>query len=121
MLSSLTKIMKAAWTIARKAARQFGGKPRPYFAEALRQAWAWSRAPQRAEPTTAITVVAIERETPKAVQIRVEIENGAQVLRRAIWFPASQIHFDGAQVVVPAWLARAKLAEIPNAHGAWFN
>lgn len=32
-------VMKAAWTIARIGANTFGGSPKEYFVEALKQAW----------------------------------------------------------------------------------
>lgn len=37
------QIMKAAWEIARKGARQFGGSAKEYFAEALKLAWKIAR------------------------------------------------------------------------------
>lgn len=38
-----SKIFTAAWTVARQGATKFGGSARAYFAEALRQAWAFIR------------------------------------------------------------------------------
>lgn len=39
-----SKIMKFAWQIARKGAKDFGGKAVDYFAEALRKAWSQKKA-----------------------------------------------------------------------------
>ncbi|EKS7767171.1 hypothetical protein AABD69_09050 [Edwardsiella piscicida] len=33
-------IMRAAWDLAKRAAKQFGGKAKEFFAESLKQAWA---------------------------------------------------------------------------------
>ena len=32
-------IMRAAWDLAKRAAQQFGGKAKEFFAESLKQAW----------------------------------------------------------------------------------
>ena len=39
----LAGIMRSAWNLARMGVRRFGGKPRWYFACALRMAWQDSR------------------------------------------------------------------------------
>lgn len=39
----MKQIMKNAWSIAKEAAKKFGGKCMEYMAEALRMAWAASR------------------------------------------------------------------------------
>lgn len=41
---SKTEIMKAAWVLARKGAKRFGGKPSQYIAAALRQTWELAKA-----------------------------------------------------------------------------
>lgn len=41
---NLSRILNKAWLCARAAARRFGGSPRAYLAETMRQAWAAERA-----------------------------------------------------------------------------
>jgi hypothetical protein len=48
------EIMTAAWTIARDAAKTFGGRPAQYIAEALRQSWAAARQTWSVEGLKAI-------------------------------------------------------------------
>ncbi|TKH43414.1 hypothetical protein C1I60_14040 [Paenibacillus terrae] len=42
----MKNVMKNAWAIARMGAKKFGGSAKLYFVEALRLAWADSRAPK---------------------------------------------------------------------------
>ncbi|BCJ86438.1 hypothetical protein [Effusibacillus dendaii] len=41
-------VMSKAWGIARAGQKKFGGNVKEYFAEALKMAWAESKAPQKA-------------------------------------------------------------------------
>ena len=46
----------------------------------------------------------IERQTPKAFQVKIETENGVE----AVWFPKSRCEVTGSHVECPSWLAKKK-------------
>ncbi len=76
------------------------------------------------KPTISIAIDSIERETDKAVLIACEAENGAGRFGRKVWFPKSQVTINGGELVCPAWLASAKLADLFGEHAgrsSWFN
>lgn len=99
-----TKAMKAAWTNSRKAAAKFGGKPSQYFAEALRQAWAWVKS----EVDNWLALGEIVRETAKAVMVDVGLDTFQGYVKASVWFPKSQIKNNK----VPKWLHQEKVAEL---------
>ncbi len=74
--------------------------------------------------TLQITIEKIERETDKAILISCEAENGAGRFGRKVWFPKSQVKTADNILIVPAWLAKAKLADLFGEHAgraSWFN
>lgn len=71
-----------------------------------------------------ITIEKIERETDKALLIACEAANGAGRFGRKVWFPKSQVSVQGNELICPAWLAKAKLADLFGEHAgrtSWFN
>lgn len=74
--------------------------------------------------TISIAIDSIERQTDKAVLIACEAENGAGRFGRKVWFPKSQVQIAGNELICPAWLAAAKLADLFGEHAgrsSWFN
>lgn len=75
---------------------------------------------------TRITIENIERTTEKAILAAVEVEVADRRIARKIWFPLSQVKMneDQNELIVPEWLAKAKLVDEFGAHvgcSAWFN
>lgn len=91
-----SEIMKTAWTIAKTAANKFGGSAKMYFAEALKMVWRKIKSvviiPSYIieknlgfRPLAKTAKAAVERETEKAVLVRLEC--GA-----TLWCPKSLLN-----------------------------
>lgn len=61
--ASNSKIFTAAWDLARSGASKFGGSARAYFADALRQAYAFIRANSAPKASTQPTAKSADHST----------------------------------------------------------
>lgn len=96
--STLSRIFRYAWTVAREASNKFGGSPVEYLSEALKMAWA--KISSQSDDVT--TTCAIIRKTDKAILV---------LMGGEVWLPISQIKFEyldatSIEVTMPNWLAR---------------
>ena len=103
--NTLSKVMKAAWTIFRKEGQS--------FAAALKKAWGWSKKQNSNDGTAFYSFVAIEKETDKAFNIRMRVINtyGATISLN-VWFPKSQVEVNAHNVIAPEWLFAAKRRDL---------
>lgn len=82
-MTNLKQIMSAAWTAARQGAATFGGSARSYIAEALKAAWAKTKAPKP------VTLEDIAAEMNKRLEVyQAKVWNGRRVYVNFVGFNA---------------------------------
>lgn len=113
---SKKKVMKAAWTKARKAAIKHGGRPIEYIRATLKSAWKWAKKNLITDaPRGGLNIHGtILRETDKALQVELAmLDRGGNRRTRNAWLPKSRtIQHDATTFELPDWLFNAKLADI---------
>ena len=101
-----SKVMKAAWTIFRKYAKQTVAN----WSKALKKAWAWAK--NKAKENAGVSGFEVLRETAKAVCVKgfLICTSTDQTRRANIWVPKSLIT-DGA---IAGWFFNKKVNELKS-------
>jgi hypothetical protein len=115
--ATLSKVMKAAWTIYRERNDKKNRKknyPIRTFSQALKAAWEWAKKtlskPKAQEDRMAVR---IHWESEKCIGMDIVLACVVtdQTVRRRLFFPKSQVD---ANNTVPMWLWRVKVEEAKN-------